>query len=149
MLMCAIFSIVANLGLTYMESVAQLYVFYFVGGLAIGTVFAPIITACILLMPADKQGIAAGLASVSYPLGSALASGPVTWIIQKAGFHWAFAVQGSLAVVTMIIAFFVFPRDKTAGEAGSEQMDQQDSAVTIRSIDSEPKPAEPIEEKKA
>lgn len=111
-LSCAAFTGAACTILATCTSLWMFYLGYLVGGLSIGSVFAPCTVACIQLMPPHRQGAVAGLASLSYLSVSTLASGPVASIISSSGFRFAYMLQGTTAVCIMLLVFFSYPRDE-------------------------------------
>ncbi|MGH9318320.1 MAG: oxalate/formate MFS antiporter [Vicinamibacteria bacterium] len=85
------------------SSLTQLYLWYGIGGIGAGAVYASSIGTALKWFP-DRRGLAAGLTAGAYGFGTALTILPIQWMIESSGYRSTFIVWGILQGVLVLVA---------------------------------------------
>jgi OFA family oxalate/formate antiporter-like MFS transporter len=90
-------------GSGFANSLGQLYFWYAVGGVGAGAVYLSAIGTSLKWFP-DRRGLAAGLTSGAYGIGTSLTILPIQWMIESNGYRSTFIVWGVIQGMVVLAA---------------------------------------------
>lgn len=116
-------------------SVTQLIVAYTIGGIGAGAVYGGSVGNVLKWFP-DRRGLAVGLTSGAYGVGTALTVAPIAWMIKSSGYAHTLVVWGIIQGLVVIAAAQLLASPPAGWRpAGSkEQQVQQQRKVRTSSV---------------
>ena len=124
------------IGAGYATSVTELIVAYTIGGVGAGAVYGGSVGNVLKWFP-DRRGLAVGLTSGAYGVGTALTVAPIAWMIKSSGYAHTFVVWGivqGLIVITAAMFLTSPPAGWRPSGWNKEQQVQQQRKVRTSSV---------------
>lgn len=91
-------------------TVSHVYAGYFIGGLAISSIYAPATVAAVQLMPRKAQGFASSMSMTGIVAFAAIFALPIKQSIEQYGAQVGFCVQGVLICTALGLCALLLPR---------------------------------------
>jgi DHA1 family inner membrane transport protein len=91
--------------------------FRFVSGLPHGAYFGVAALVAASLVPAERRTQAVGRIMLGLTVATILGVPAASWLGQALGWRWGFGIVGVLALLTVLLAVVIVPRDKPQAEA--------------------------------